>query len=119
MAALADMALELTEELGDRVVELRLDGADVSVVVSALPGSDRGAATAAPQLSAASGELSRITLRLPEEVKLQAEQAAAAQAVSLNTWLVRATRQALETGGFPPRRGHAERVHRVRGWVQA
>jgi predicted HicB family RNase H-like nuclease len=118
MAALADMALEVTDELGDRVVEVRLDGTDVRVVVSAPLESDE-TASPPPQLEAASGELSRITLRLPEELKMQAEHAAAAQAISLNTWLLRATQQAVQTGGLPPGRGRPERVHRVRGWVQA
>src|SRR6478752_7205173 len=35
MNALADLAAEVTEALGDRVVEVRLDGRDVRVAVSA------------------------------------------------------------------------------------
>jgi hypothetical protein len=118
MAALADMALEVSDELGDRVVEVRLEGTGIRTVVSILPPGGADDTEAAPTLAAAGGEASRITLRLPEEIKLQAEHAAAAEGISLNTWLVRATQQALGTGGpAGPRR--AERTHRVRGWVQA
>jgi predicted HicB family RNase H-like nuclease len=116
MGAMGDMALEVTDALGDRVVEVRLEGADVRVVVSAAPSVDDQSQEAP---LTAGGELSRITLRLPEEVKVQAERAAAAQGISLNTWLSRAAQQALRGGGSSPGQGGAHRGHRVRGWVQA
>jgi len=117
MAALGDMALEVTDALGDRIVEVRLDGTDVRVVVSE-PLAPEGVEAEMP-LASGGGELSRITLRLPDEVKVKAEQAAAAQGISLNTWLSRAAQQALRAGGSPPGHGHGGRAHRVRGWVQA
>ncbi len=119
MAALADAALEISDELGDRVVEVRLEGTGIRTVVSNLPPGGADGTEAAPTPAAAGGEASRITLRLPEEVKLQAEHAAAAEGISLNTWLVRATQQALGTRSPAPGVTRAEGTHRVRGWVQA
>ena len=94
MNALAEAAADITDALGDSVVEVRLDGGDIGVVVSPLPDFD-GERIEEAIPSEASGELSRVTLRLPEQLKTEAEQAAARQGVSLNTWLARAVREAL------------------------
>ena len=94
MNALADLAAEVTEALGDRSVDVRLDGRDVRVVVSG--------ATAPPPPPYApgpdAGDISRITLRLVEQIKNQAEQAAASQGVSLNSWVAQAVQGALQGG---------------------
>lgn len=131
MNALADLAAEITAALGDRVVEVRLDGRDVRVAVSggrdtepepepapepdSGPGPFRG-----PGFD--TGDISRVTLRLVEQIKNQAEQAAAAQGMSLNSWVAQAVQGAL-AGAHHRHRGHAdfggtERGGRIRGWVQ-
>lgn len=112
MDALAELAREISDELGDRTVELRLDAGEARVVLSTpLEDGDE------PEIDAEEpgGESSRITLRLPEELKAKAERAATAQNTSLNTWLVQTVREAVRGTG-PHRRG---RNHRVRGWVQS
>jgi hypothetical protein len=111
MDALAELAGEVGEELGDRTVELRLRAGEVDVVVSPTP---EALDEPEPELDEP-GEASRITLRLPEELKARAERAAAAQGSSLNTWLVQAVRDGVRAGG--PRQPE-RRQHRVRGWVQ-
>ena len=111
MDALAELAGEVGEELEDRTVELRLRAGQVDVVVSPTP---EALDEPEPELDEP-GEASRITLRLPEELKARAERAAAAQGSSLNTWLVQAVRDGVRTGG--PRQPE-RRQHRVRGWVQ-
>ncbi|GAA2567007.1 toxin-antitoxin system HicB family antitoxin [Pseudonocardia hydrocarbonoxydans] len=113
MNALSDLAAEVTAALGDRTVEVRLDGRDVRVVVSpdAHPAPEqppRGFA------GAEAGDISRITLRLVEQIKSQAEQAASTQGVSLNTWVAQAVQGALSGSG--PRKGRDG--HRIQGWVQ-
>jgi HicB family len=114
MNALAELADEVSVELGDRIVEIRLDAGEARVVVSA-PAEIDGEAE--PELEEPpGGESSRITLRLPEELKAKAEHAAAAQGSSLNTWLVRTVRDAVRAA--PLHRGHG-RTQRVRGWVQS
>jgi predicted HicB family RNase H-like nuclease len=128
MNALSDLAAEVTAALGDRVVELRLDGRDVRVSVS---GDQAEAASATPPPPRASGsdiggDVSRITLRLFEEIKSQAERAAADQGMSLNAWLSQAVQGALHGGGrdrgwdrgWESRGDDRHRGRRVRGWVQ-
>jgi hypothetical protein len=86
MNALADLAAEITAELGDRTVEVRLDGRDVrSPSARARRGRPPPPRRRAPGMD--TGDISRITLRLVEQIKGQAEQAAAAQGVSPNSWV--------------------------------
>lgn len=100
---LTDAANDLTAALEGPSVEVRLRGREPEFVVSgpapepapaAVPADDEGTA--------------RLTLRLPETLKGRAEQAATADGISVNTWLVRAVLRALEPaptfGGHGPRR---------------
>jgi hypothetical protein len=116
MTALADLAAEVTAALGDRTVDVRLDGRDVRVVVS----EDARAPEPAGGFAAGAdaGDISRITLRLVEQIKSQAEQAAAAQGVSLNSWVAQAVQGALSGArhGGGHRRGRDDQ--RLKGWVQ-
>jgi HicB-like protein involved in pilus formation len=113
MNALSELALEVTSALDDRLVELRLEPGEVRVVVSSVPGDDDEPGGPA-DTAEAGGETSRITLRLPENLKAQAERAAEAAGVSLNTWLTRSVQESL----VGRRRSGAQHTgHRVRGWV--
>ncbi|HET6291389.1 MAG TPA: toxin-antitoxin system HicB family antitoxin [Amycolatopsis sp.] len=129
MNALADLAAEVTSALPGHVVDVRLDGRDVRVVVS---GSAEGTEQSAPRQEAPreaprapkvdTGDITRITLRLFEQVKGQAEAAAAAQGVSLNTFVSQAVQGALGKSGGEhwhykekPGGGAGSRLH---GWVQ-
>ncbi len=127
MNALSDLAAEVTAALPDRVVEVRLNGRDVRVAVS----DDGPAAEPEPEsppfsgfggFGADAGDISRITLRLVEQIKGQAEQAAAAQGVSLNSWVAQAVQGALAgRSGRPGRDQHGKRSRdgrRIQGWVQ-
>ncbi|GEL20346.1 toxin-antitoxin system HicB family antitoxin [Pseudonocardia asaccharolytica] len=124
MNALADLAAEVTAALGDRVVEARLDGREVRISVSPEPTEHEAESPAShfPPTGADAGDISRITLRLVEQIKGQAEQAAAAQGVSLNAWLSQAVQGALS--GKAGKRGsrgdwgRGDDGRRVRGWVR-
>ncbi|MER7011191.1 toxin-antitoxin system HicB family antitoxin [Saccharopolyspora sp. NPDC000359] len=145
MNALSDLAAEVTTQLDGPVVDIRLDGRDVRVVVSGstpppTPDDQEEEAPPPPPPSGESGDISRITLRLLEEIKSQAEQAAASQGVSLNTWVAQAVQGALHTGrprgpwdhprhgrggrqwgppgGGPRGRWRGEPGSRLRGWVE-
>jgi hypothetical protein len=99
MNALSDLAAEVTVALEDRVVEVRLDGRDVQVVVTgnaAHHEPPRGEEMPPPEEG---GDMSRMTLRLFEQLKSKAEQAAAAQGVSLNTFVQQAVQGALHGKG--------------------
>lgn len=115
MTALADLAAEVTASLPDHVVDVRLDGRDVRVVVSGA--RSEGAEPPPPPPPHEGGDMSRMTLRLFEELKAKAEQAASAQGVSLNTFVQNALHGALSarTGGFGSR---SERGSRVHGWYE-
>ncbi len=142
MNALSDMAAEVTGALRDITVELKLDGRDVRVAVTehvtaepvspATPVTDylrkhdsRSEAADSPEdlkraVQDAGGELSRTTVRLFNELKAQAERAAAEQGVSLNTYISRAVsdsvRSAVPTKNQRGRGGHAER--NVTGYIR-
>ncbi|MDI2028398.1 toxin-antitoxin system HicB family antitoxin [Saccharopolyspora sp. TS4A08] len=120
MNALSDLAAEVTTNLDGQVVDLRLDGRDLRVVVSG-GGTPPSTETESeppppPPPSGDNGDISRITLRLMEEIKSQAEQAASAQGVSLNTFVAQAVQGALQGRGRGgpwdrPRRGRGGRGH--------
>ncbi|MGH3764001.1 MAG: toxin-antitoxin system HicB family antitoxin [Pseudonocardiaceae bacterium] len=143
MSALSDLAAEVTAALEDRVVEVRLDGRDVRVAVSppSAVGPDATGSSAtghgadgpyaegppppfepgAAPFGDTGGDIRRMTLRLIDQVKAQAERAAAEQGVSLNAWVSQAVAGALR--GEPwndPRWGPGDRRgrNRVQGWVQ-
>jgi predicted DNA binding CopG/RHH family protein len=99
--ALGEAALELSSQLQDGHVEVRLAGQDPSLVYV----EDEGSAPAAPADDALAA---RITLRLPEGLKATIEVAASREGVSVNTWLVRALARAVSSGG--PRRGPGNRL---------
>lgn len=132
MNALADLAAEVTAALGDRVVEVRLDGRDIRVAVTGEPTAEpdpepepepAAQGGAFRGFGGDSGDISRITLRLVEQIKGQAEQAAAAKGMSLNSWVAQAVQGAL-AGGGPQRKGRREDWtgdrdgRRLRGWVE-
>jgi hypothetical protein len=94
--ALAEAALELSAQLEEGRVEVRVAGGDPELVY---------VNETAPMAAEATDEAStaRITLRLPESLKSRLEAAAAASGQSVNTWLVQALSRAVEprstTGG--------------------
>lgn len=94
---LGDAALEISAQLPDGHVEVRLSGPDPELVYV---GEARAEQPAAP---AEDGLTARITLRLPEGLKRDLEAAAAPEGISLNTWLVRALQRSAAPA--PRRRG--------------
>ena len=100
LGILADAADEITAGLDGPVVEVRLRGREPELVVT---GQERAAEPAyAPPPPAEDEGTARLTLRLPETLKARAEEAAAAEGVSVNTWLVRAVSRALFEPPQPP-----------------
>jgi predicted HicB family RNase H-like nuclease len=83
LEALGEAALELSAQLEDGRIEVRVAGGDPELVfvreeaVEAEPAAD-------DPLSA------RITLRLPDSLKQRVEDSAARDGVSVNTWIVQA-----------------------------
>lgn len=115
---LSAAAAEITERLEDTVVEVRLAGGEPSFVVQTsgpeVPAPPEPPAPPAAPADQADDGTARVTLRLQESLKARVEAAAASEGVSVNTWLTRAVRLALEApaGGTPqpPRRGPGRRI---------
>jgi hypothetical protein len=130
MEALADAAAEVTTKLSAASVEVRLRGREADLVVTELapapepePAAMPGPVSAAPDGSGS--DVARITLRLPEGLKEQVEQASSNEGISVNAWLVRAIAAAVSgrrsgppaSHTFPP--GRASFGKRVSGYAQA
>ena len=86
----------------------------------AASGDSLGAMHLYDQLGLAdTGDVARVTLRLPESLKEAVERAAAAEGISVNSWLVRAVAAAATPDNpNPPRAGRAF-GRRVTGFAQA
>jgi hypothetical protein len=97
LEALSDAAGEITRELAPTSVELRLRAGEPEfAVMPAVP--DERADDPPPALAPMDvdeGATARINLRLPEQLKLGVEQAAARERMSVNAWLVRTAASAL------------------------
>ena len=128
MHALSDLAAEVTSQLPGHVVEVRLDGRDVRVVVTGSaedtePVSRPQPPPPPPSLGEGGENIARMTLRMVEQIKGQAEQAAAAQGVSLNTFISQAVQGALygtprpQEGNRRSQSGNQSETH-LHGWVQ-
>jgi hypothetical protein len=113
LEALSDATAEITSKLSGVTVDVRLHGRDADLVVS-----EAGTDAAAGPPPTDTGDVARITLRLPEPLKEQVERAAADERVSVNTWLVGAVSAALH-GGPPLPPARRPRGRRVTGFAQA
>jgi|SRR5690242_129389 len=108
---LGEAAVELDAQVPEGAVELRLAGGEPQLVYTARPG-----AAPAPAEPDEDGASARITLRLPERLKTQAEDAAARAGTSLNTWLVRAVSSAVGERGEQRR---SRPGGRLQGWAES
>jgi hypothetical protein len=117
--ALSTAAGEITRDLAPGAVDVRLRGREIEFVVTQ-PNveTDDEAATAASNVDLDDASTSRTTLRLPDALKTQVDDAAAADGVSVNTWLVRAVAAALQ----PKQRRATQRTLRTgdnfAGWAR-
>jgi hypothetical protein len=105
LEALGEAALELSGQLDEGRVEVRFAGSDPELVLV----HDE----AEPALEAADeAYTARISLRLPESLKVRLEAAAARDGVSVNTWLV----QALQRHHAEPRPSSGGSRRRLTGY---
>ena len=114
--ALSAAAGEITRELAPGSVDVRLRGREVEFVVT--QASADGEEPDSPTVDIDETSTSRTTLRLPDALKAQVDDAAAADGLSVNTWLVRAVAAALQ----PKNRRTAQRTLRTgdtfAGWAR-
>lgn len=127
LEALSAAASEISRDLAPGSVDLRLRGRDPEFVVTPptrqlFEGGEHpteGSPASAPTASTEGddGNMSRITLRLPEQLKQRMEEAANREGLSVNAWLVRAVAAALDPRERH-RSGHRKGGDRYTGWVR-
>ena len=114
--ALSAAVGEITRDLAPGSVDLRLRGREVEFVITHAPVDSDESAESTPDLDDVS--TSRTTLRLPDALKSKVDDAAAADGLSVNTWLVRAVATALH----PRQRRSTQRTLRTgdnfAGWAR-
>jgi hypothetical protein len=107
---LTQVALEISSQLPNGHVDVRISGQDPELVFVEEEGEEAPAAQTGEDALHA-----RITLRLPDSLKTAVERAAESEGVSVNTWLVRALQRAVTGGG-----GRAVRTgKRISGYAQS
>ena len=105
--ALSDAAGTISAELAPSSVELRMVGTDPEFVVTVETGEaeptllmpapgETSQGTEEPSTTEAEDEpAARITLRLPQSVKVRVDEMASSEGISTNAWLIRAVMDAL------------------------
>ncbi|MFC9552345.1 hypothetical protein ACFTWF_15970 [Rhodococcus sp. NPDC056960] len=125
--ALSDAANEITRDLAPGSVDLRLRGREPSFVVTAAPVEPpHDEAPAAADVASVrspepdDGPMTRINLRLPQDLKDRVEEAARDAGLSVNAWLVRSAASALEPSGASRRseRRAPQGSDDFTGWVR-
>ncbi|MGY1778783.1 hypothetical protein [Geodermatophilus sp. SYSU D01036] len=125
LSALSAAAEELTGQLAPGAVDVRLRGSEIGFVVTPPPAAAEPHDTPAPEAVLPDGDdgsTIRITLRLPEQLKVRVEEAAARLGSSVNTWLVRAVSDAVTRTDRPAapeaRRSRWSSGQSYTGWVR-
>ena len=135
MEAISQAAAEISTELPQGGVDVRLNGRELDFVVemahtTAVPAPPAPPVAPRPE-EVEEGDLARITLRIPESIKARAEEKAAAGGQSLNTWLVSIIRAAtadhaidvdidlssIPFFGHDPFKGGTRGNRRMTGWL--
>jgi hypothetical protein len=122
LEALSAAADEITRELAPGSAELRLRAGEPEFVVTPAPSEEPAApeADVPPPPDSDEAATARINLRLPEQLKAGVEQAASAERLSVNAWLIRVVAAAVARD--PRDRPRAVRGSRLgqayTGWVR-
>jgi hypothetical protein len=107
---LGEASLELGEQLAAGHVEVRVAGRDARLVYVGAPETQASSEPAEDE-----GETTRLTLRMSDSLKTAVEAAANADGVSVNAWLVRSAKGALDR---PPQRMRAS-GNRIKGYARS
>ena len=108
---LSEASLELSGQLPTGHVDLRVAGRDAGLVYVGPPELVATPASAADD----EGGTARLTLRMPDALKSSVEEAADADGLSVNAWLVRAVKRALDRPAERPRK----RGNRITGYARS
>ena len=118
--ALAKAADEITTEMAPGSVQVRLRDRAPFFVVALPPADEPPAEPAPPTIDLDDSAVSRINLRLPDQLKTRIEEAASREGLSVNAWLVRAAAAAAEPrpAATPQSRRIATGADRFTGWAR-
>lgn len=109
---------EITRDLAPGSVDMRLRGREIDFVISHVNTEPDAEERTGPPVELDDASTSRTTLRLPDALKARVDEAAAAEGLSVNSWLVRAVAAALQ----PKQRRSAQRTLRTgdnfAGWAR-
>src|SRR4051812_8969935 len=111
---LAEAAVELSATVDAGHVEVRVAGRDPQLVY--VPDAAAGGSETSAPLAGDEGATARITLRLPEGLKVELESIAGREGLSVNTWLVRAIARMLANATTV--RSSSGPGRRLRGFAQ-
>lgn len=120
LEALGVAAAEVTDQLAHSVVDVRLRGRDPEMVVQEHappppPPPTPPAPPTPPGPPEADEGMARVSLRLPESLKVRVDEAAAAAGQSANAWIIRAITQVLDDAGGAAQAASSPAGVRVRG----
>jgi hypothetical protein len=117
---LGEAAAEITSDLAPGSVDVRLRGREPEFVVTPPPPDAVEEPAPSEPVAVDDSEMTRINMRLPDQLKRRIEQAAERDNVSINAWLVRAAATALDRGEARPADGGrvVRGGNRYRGWVR-
>ena len=94
---LSSAAAEITSRLDDTVIDVRLSAGEPDFVVTDVPaGHDAQPGGGGQDAASDEAGTARVTLRLSEALKTRVEAQAAAEGLSVNSWLAHAAIRALE-----------------------
>jgi HicB family len=119
LEALSAAADEITLELAPGSVELKLRGREPGFLVT-LPAAEQPVAAPVPAPAEPDdGSMTRINLRLSDQLKGRIEEAAARDGLSVNAWLVRAAAAATQSPDPAREARHAPQGgQRFTGWAR-
>ena len=128
LEALSAAAGEITRDLAPGSVDLRLRGREPSFVVT-LPPAEHAPDDTEPSPTDVAwpvppegddAAMTRINLRLPQDLKDRVEEAARTAGLSVNSWLVRSAAASLGTADGAPRQAKRMKYggDRYTGWVR-
>ena len=124
LGVLSDVASEITREIAPGSVDVVLRGRDPQLVVTRPPAPETSSpGPSEPEAGAPAEPLddtvtSRTTLRLPDRLKARAEQAAAEEGLSVNSWFVHAIAAALEPHARRAPRRETRQGDSFTGWAR-
>jgi hypothetical protein len=96
LTVLSAAAEEISATLGPGAVDVRLRGGDPQFVVNAPRAEEADGEGVPAYVASDEGQVSRVSLRLPERLKSRIDELAGRDGLSTNAWMVRVVAAAIE-----------------------